>query len=174
MKRKNLDHHGFTVVEVIVDFSVTLIIVYLLFNIIIDLKNLYVKDGVKTELFIKQGLMTKSTVEGVNRDDLIGVTKCTDVSNCYRFSYQDGSSQDLIYNTSTGVYQFGSFKTKLVSGSSFGTVSVTKQTISGIATGKKDSILTIQIPVKSGLVDGDYGIKVVYLYDDSKVTMSGF
>lgn len=174
MGKGKFNNQGFTVVELIVSFSVTLIVVSLLFNIVLDLKDLYVKDGVKTELLIKQGLITKNTIEGINTEDLTSIAKCASTTNCYRFTYQDGTTKDLIYNTDTNIYQFGKFKTKLVSGSTFGAVTITRETITSVSSDKKNAMLTINIPITSTLVSGDYGIKIVHLYNSNQLTITGF
>lgn len=174
MKRKKLENHGFTVVELIVSFSISLIIVALLFQIVLDLKDLYVKDGVKTELLIKQSLIMKNTIEEMNREDLVGISKCSEKSQCYTFTYLDGTTKNLTYDAVKKIYQFGSFKTKLVSGSKFGKLQVTNQVVSTVANEKKNSILTIQLPITNSLVDGDYGMKIVHLYSSSKITITGF
>lgn len=174
MKRKKIGNQGFTVVELIVSFSISLVIVALLFQIVLDLKDLYVKDGVKTELLIKQSLMMKNTIDEINREDLVEISKCSQGVNCYTFTYLDGTTKDLTYDAIKKIYQFGSFKTNLVSGSKFGNLQVTKQVVSTVTNDKKNSILTIQLPVTNPLVSGDYGIKIVHLYNSNKITVTGF
>ena len=55
----NIKRNGFTVVELIVSFSLTLVIAVFLFQIIINLKNLYTNSVIKTELVNMQSLISR-------------------------------------------------------------------------------------------------------------------
>ena len=58
-KLKKFTNNGFTVVELIVSFSLTLVITVFLFQIVINLKNLYTNSVIKTELVNIQSLVSR-------------------------------------------------------------------------------------------------------------------
>lgn len=45
---------GFTLVELIASFTLALVIMFFLFQIVITVKELYVSSGLKTEMLIRQ------------------------------------------------------------------------------------------------------------------------
>ena len=52
------NNKGFTLVEMLVSFSLSMILIIILFQLIINLKDVYMTSGIKTELLNKQYLMT--------------------------------------------------------------------------------------------------------------------
>ena len=52
------NNKGFTLVEMLVSFTLSMILVIILFQLIINLKDIYMSSGMKTELIKKQYLMT--------------------------------------------------------------------------------------------------------------------
>ena len=64
---------GFTVVELIVSFSLVMVIVIFLFQIIISLKNLSTNSGVKTELLNKQSLISNEINKKLNNNEIISL-----------------------------------------------------------------------------------------------------
>ena len=159
------NRRGFTIVELTVSFSLTLVIVLILFQIVLNLKELYVKDGLKTELLIKQGLMTKKVAESFEEQKIKIAAKCQTGDNCLSFTFEDDSVKTLSFDKTSNTFHYGDYTTKLVSGSSYGKVKITNETFLNVEHGKKDSMITIDIPVTHPLVKGDYGVRVVYLYN---------
>lgn len=161
---------GFTVVELIVSFSLTLVVILLLFQVIISLKELYVKDGVKTELMAKQSIMTQKIMDDFDRKKMETATRCGD--DCLNFSFSDNTTSQLTIDRAKGVFHYGDYTTKLVGDSDFGTIHIGNQTTLNVAKGKKDSMIQIEIPIHNRNLKGDYGVKVVYQYD-SRTTSIG-
>lgn len=168
MNKRKLDNSGFTVVELVVSFSITLIVILLLFQIVLNLKDLYTRDGVKTELLIKQGLMVKSLADSFEKQEVKSVAKCTE-ANCLKFTFIDNTTKDL--KISPNMFQYGDYKTKLVDGSEFGTFTVNKGTYTSTDVNSKNSVLSIKVDISNSLVEGDYGVQIVYLYNSNKTAV---
>ena len=166
----NLDDKGFTVVELIVSFSLTLVVILLLFQVIISLKELYVKDGLKSELIAKQSIMMQKIMTDFDRNKISQATRCGD--DCFRFTFEDGHTSSLTLDRAKGIFHYGDYTTKLMDHSFFGSVTVKNKTSVGVKNGKKDSLITLTIPIYSNHIKGDYGLKVVYQYD-SRTTSIG-
>lgn len=164
-------NQGFTVVELVVSFSITLVVILLLFQIVISLKDLYVKDGLKTELLIKQSLMTQKVAGSFLDNKIVVATKCSDEPNCLSFTFEDNSVKTLHFDKIKGIFHYGDYTTKLVKGSKFGSIDITNESFINVDPGKNDSVIRIHIPITHKLVSGDYGISINYLYDSRKVAV---
>ena len=93
------ENKGFTLVEVIVSFALTMIIVLFLFQLIITLKNVYNNKLIISNLILKQSninQMINSDLIVSNLGDIISVSNDM-VSNCYNISFQYGS-RNICYN----------------------------------------------------------------------------
>lgn len=165
------NNHGFTVIELVVSFTITLVVILLLFQIVISLKDLYVKDGIRTELLIKQSLMGEKITTDFTDHKVLAAAKCSGEENCIAIMFDNGSEKTLSYNKSTNLFHYGDYTTKLVSGSKFGSIEIMNETFLNIPTGRNDSLIKIKIPVTHNLVKGDYGIKIDYLYDSRKTAI---
>lgn len=165
------NNRGFTVVELVVSFTITLVVILLLFQIVISLKDLYVKDGVRTELLIKQSLMSQKITTSLNDHKVVVAAKCASEANCLSFTFDDGSVKTLSYNKDTNMFHYGDYTTKLVAGSKFGNIEVVNETFLNIPEGRNDSLIKIKIPITHNLAKGDYGISIDYLYDSRTVAV---
>ena len=166
----NLRNRGFTVVELIVSFSLTLVVILLLFQVILTLKELYVKDGLKTELLGKQSIMMQKVMTDFDHNKISQATRCGD--DCFNFTFEDGHTSNLTLDRGKGIFHYGNYTTKLLENSLFGKISIKNQTMIGVATGKKDSMIMISIPIHAEKIKGNYGLHLVYQYD-SRTTSIG-
>ena len=165
------NNKGFTLVELIASFALALTMMFFLFQIVITVRDLYVSSGVKTELLIRQSNLLKKIGTELNEKALTAVTSCGD--DCYQFTYADGVTKELSVNRSTNVVSYDDYQIKVGEGSTIGDYVISTQTIDGVAVGKKNSILTIQIPITNKVNLGrDFGINLVYQYD-SRTTNLG-
>lgn len=167
-----LKKNGFTVVELIASFALTSLIVALLFEIIFILKDLYTTSGIKTELLTKQALMSEKINDELTTKPLMLATKCGDT--CINFVFADGTNSQLYFSRSENVFQYGDYKTKLVEGSQYGNIDISTETIVGVAAGKNDSIVKIEMPIYHKLLKKeDFGITIAYQYDSRNVSIAG-
>ena len=169
-----MNKKGFTVIELIVSFSLVMIVVVMLLQVVVLVKNLYVNAAIKTELLNKQAIMNRKISEQFTNKDIKAAVRCG--KGCLTFIYEDDSSSNLIITEEENKFSFIdndsgtiNYTTKLITGSSFGGIDITNETINGVADGKNNSFIKIKIPVKHTLVDGDFGINLVYQYD-SRIT----
>ena len=70
------NNKGFTLVEMLVSFTLSMILIIILFQLIINLKDVYMSSGLKTELLNKQNLM-----ENKIYNDLLN-RQVTSIDNC--------------------------------------------------------------------------------------------
>lgn len=165
------NNKGFTILELIVSFTLGMIIMFFLFEIILSLKELYVSSGTKTELLMKQAIISRNMNDEFKEKNIKMVLKCG--SNCLTFIFEDNSSSMLKIDTNENTFMYGSYKIKLTNGTSFGDVEVKNNTISGVNEFKNDSYLSIHVPMYNKLLKGtDYGATVVYQYN-SRISSIG-
>ena len=169
MTKKN----GFTTVELIVTFTLVSVITYFLLEIIIVLKNIYSDSGIRTNVLTQQALLSEKINYDFRTKKVYVAVKCGDT--CARFLFKDGTDKQLNYDRKTNIITYGSFKEKLINGSSFGNIQMTANTVATSDNNiKYDGILRLNIPIYNKNFEGeDFGINVVYQYNSKECSISG-
>lgn len=165
-----INKRGFTLVELITTFALAAVIIVLLINIIVVIRNIYSKTDMKTELYINQSNLSNAMNEKISEDNLLSYEECNDTEFCYIFNFYDDDSVKLSVDDNT--ITFGTFVYKLNSNSKIVNPSVTKEHIDINDTSKNDSFLIIKIPITCSLYpDIDFGINLVYPYNSNKISL---
>lgn len=158
---------GFTIAELILSFSVSSIVVVLLFQLLLSLKDLYNTSGYKTELFIKQATISKTINDELNSKTIESVEDCG--IDCIIFNFTDGSSSTLSIDRDYKIINYGNFSTKLVKDSEFGEPSVRFYRNYANVNNRYDSFIVIDIPIYYPLYeDENFGINIVYQYNSNE------
>ncbi len=159
---------GFTIIELILSFSITAIIVVLLFQLLLFLKDIYNDNGYKTELFIKQALISNEINNELENKTVTNIEYCDDYefNTCFTFTFNYGSSiSNLVIDAENNTIKYGDFATKLVNGSEIGVVQLGSEMGSN-QDGRLDSFAAIIIPIYHPLYDDeDFGIKIICQYN---------
>ncbi len=177
MKKNN---KGFTLVEIIVTFSMVSTISFLLFQLILSLKNVYTSSDFKTVLLIDQGNITRRINTDLFTMKFVGAANCeskvkdADSKYCYLFSLQNPADDSSL------VKKLEIFDDKVVydgftmdfskTGSKLGHVSTVASYTEDINM-HYNSMLTIDIPITNKIVDGDYGIHITLQYNNITSTI---
>lgn len=158
-----INNKGFTVVELLASFVLTMIIVVFLFEIVLELRNVYINETVRTEVINKNAVVA-SSVNKMLEDKPISSVSCT------------GASCNItVINTNTGASENKSIS---VSGR---TVTVDKQkivfpdkvTLENVSLKQEkiptdinadNTIIKIGYKVKSADLDKDIEFDLVYSY----------
>lgn len=178
-KMKN--NKGFSLVELIVSFTLTMVVVVILFEIIVTMKNLYVNSVTKTELLNKQNLFTDYIYSDINTLGLNSVYVCG--NNCISFSFNDGSTKNLEWsfyssenvNQALQTLSYGEYKINLISNASFDTtlsVSGSGYNLEGVKICSNQQYFNIYLPIRHTLFKNkDFGINILYVYDLDEVSI---
>ncbi len=165
---------GFTLVEVIVTFCLVSTISFLLFQLVLSLKNIYTSSDYKTVLLIEQGNMTRRI-----NDDMFDMT-LTSLETCTDEQKTSGSKMCMVFTLHDTVLNedvtrklevledkvvYDSYAMNIQKGSTIGDVSAVASYVNDTSV-KYNSILTIDIPIKNKLADGDFGIHVTVQYNN--------
>lgn len=157
---------GFTVVELIVSFSLVMVIVIFLFQIVISMKNLYTNSDLKTELLNIQSLVSNEINKKITKNEILSLNKCG--SYCVEFVYQDNTSDMLILDYDNHTIQFGSYKTILPDDSYIKDAKINRVNAATFKESANNAILIIDIPIyNDNLKNKNFGIKVIYQYNDN-------
>ncbi len=162
---------GFTVIELIVSFSLVLVIVMFLFQIVIHLKNLYTISNLKTELLNKQSIISNQINKKFSNKTIVSLSKCG--SYCVDFLYEDGSNSTLTIDYDNNTIEFENYKTNLPDGSYIknAKVSIVKAAI--FKDNNNNSLLIIEIPIYNDKIKNqDYIIKTIYQFNDKIYNLS--
>ena len=150
-----MNNKGFTLVELITTFVLTSIIVVILLNIVVIIKDIYVKYEIKTEMLIKQGELS-SYVNDV-------------IANGSLQSYTKVSNTEFVFVTNTGSYtlkvenniiSFGDYRYEAGNSVTIDTSNIVST--SSWSTGS--GTLRVKIPIKHSLYpNSDFGLNLVYV-----------
>ncbi len=144
---------GFTLVEVIVSFALTMIIVLFLFQLIITLKNIYNNNFVTSDLVLKQSNINQMINKDLMVSNLGEVTSIDNdsINNCYNINFQYGR-RNLCYNKENNTISYNDYEFELIKNSKIGDVSVLAS----------DGMLFINIGITYPDIDNNFDVKVAY------------
>lgn len=166
---------GFTLVEIIVTFCLISTISFLLFQIILSLKNLYTSSDYKTVLLIDQGNLTRRMNDdffGLNVKDIKTCESATEQALCLDFVLTDPSNRNAAdelarvtkrleiikpKENTDGKIIYDGYAMTFAKGSTLGEV---KATLSYIPddTVRYNTFLTIDAPLTNKLSSGEFGL----------------
>ena len=113
--------NGFTVLELIVSFTLAATIGFFLLKITVIIKDLYTLAYIKTNIISKQDIITERMYDDFLYNDVKVVLKCG--KNCIRFIFSD-NTEKLFKIEDEETIKWGDFTTKLKDGSTFNNISV--------------------------------------------------
>lgn len=163
------NNKGFTLVELLVSFTLSMILVIIMFQLIINLKEIYQMSGIKTELLNKQYLMTNKIYTDLTEKNLIQISKCdTEIQNCISLTFSNGDIKNFYADSTNGIISYDDYTIKLSNNSYISEVSINVE--GSINEEGSNRILTIKVPVYNDLFkDENLGINIVYTYNDSDI-----
>ncbi len=164
-----MNKKGFTVVELIVSVTLTFVIVSLLFQVLLSLRDVYVSSGIRTQLLNKQTIISSKINEDLYNKNLEAVLKCG--RNCLNFIYSDGSNARLVIDVSNHIFSYGDYSTELVSGSRFNDVDIRVEKTDGVSEAKLDSVLIVKVPINHNFFDTNYGVNILYPFNSRNTSI---
>ena len=162
------NNKGFTLVEMLVSFTLSMVLIIILFQLIINLKDLYVASGIKTELLNKQYLMTNKIYTDLNEKKVILIQSCVDSPVCVEFTFSDGTIKKLEIDKTNKTLKYDGYIIQLKNDSSINTINI-NTTISE----SNKNIFNINVETKNNQFSNmNFGINIVYPYNNLEVTNS--
>ena len=160
--------NGFTVVELITSFTLASVIMIILFNIVLILKDNLSNVNAKTNMLIEKDNLSYNINKRFKEKELSSVTMCDEGDKCYEFTYSDNTSDKLIYSNTDKTITFNNYTFDIVDGITVEEPVITEHydTMSSTA---YNGYFIIHIPIK--LDDKDYSIKVVKHFNTDSLVM---
>jgi len=158
-----MNKKGFTVLELIVSFTLASLIGIFLLQISMVLKDLTTDATIRSNIVSSQSIITERMQDDFLINDPRVALKCG--NNCVRFIFADDSEKVFkIENNDT--FRWGDYTLKLKNGSKFGNVETTvDKTLE--TTIFDDSILTLSIPITNSTIEDEvFDIKIVVPYNN--------
>lgn len=160
------NNKGFTLVEMLVSFTLSMVLIIILFQLIINLKDIYMLSGIKTELLNKQYLMTNKIYSDLNEKKVIKIENCNNPLVCVEFTFQDGTIKKLEVDDTNKTLSYDGYIIKLDNNSYFETMD-----INTTYSQSNKKIFNANIPIYNDLYKNtNFGINIVYPYNDQEIT----
>lgn len=152
MKKNN---KGFTVVEMGISFCLIFTVSILLFQIILTVKDVYIKSNIETTLLSRQGMLLNRIYKDFEDKLVTSVSLSGDV---FTFTFQDQTTSSLSIDKQNKKITYDGYTWKLDSSTSI--ESYTHQLQKQIDNKK---YFNIQVIIKNTLTDDkNYGIQLVF------------
>lgn len=162
---------GFTIVELITSFALASVIMTFLFSIVMVLKNTYISKHVKTELVIKQSLLSQKLNDDFISNNVTAIKTCG--SKCYDISLSTGDTKRLIVSETGDMIKYGDYTYKLTNSSYVGKLNAYIEYIEVDSTALNNGILVIEIPIyNKKYQDENFGVKLIYQFNSNIYNIS--
>lgn len=146
------NNKGFSIIELIVSFTICTVIMIILFQIVLVLKELYEKSAIKTTLLNKQNIITNLIYKDILEKGLNNADSCGEY--CIEFIFNDNSTEVLEYiSDDNGTLSYGDYVTEVLGGTTVNEVEVSFQ----------NNIISAKMPLTHKLFNNkDFGINIVH------------
>lgn len=104
-----MNKKGFTTIELIASFSIAMVILIVLFNVVLIMKDSYQNLNGETELLVQKDNLSYTINKKLRDKNLIQLTTCDDTVNCYLFNYDDATYDKLIYDKDKNIITFDDY-----------------------------------------------------------------
>ena len=164
-----MNNKGFTLVEVIVTFALSTVIILILMNILLLIKDSYVSASMKSSLIVEQGNLS-NVINTTLSSGIMEISTCTDSAFCYEFVLTSGENVKLsVINNSIS---FGNYTYNLNNSSKVETPELITNFSTVSSYNVNDGLLVINIPIKCNLYPKqDFGVSYVYQFKQSELTI---
>ena len=161
---------GFTIVELLVSLSLTIVVVIILFEIILLLKDLFQTSSLKTELLNKKSILVEKIYSDINDRLVTRVEQCGDY--CLDFFMNDSTTKQFIIDKENLTIGYGDYVIKLDDVYSIGNIYFSNDVTTYVSNEKNNGILNIKIPIYSKLTkDENIGVNIVATYNSGNMAV---
>lgn len=166
--------NGFTIIELITSFALASVIMIFIFNIVMILKDNYISKSMKTDLIIKQSLLSQKINEDFVSNNIVSIATCTETSkNCYDIKFEDNTSKRLTITNNGNTIKYGDYTYTLNNNSYTDKVNAYIEYIDVADKSLNNSFLVIEIPILNKKFPKDnFGIKVIYQFNSNIYNIS--
>lgn len=143
------NNKGFSILELIVSFSICMVVMVVLLEIVITLKEVYEKSGIRTEMLNKENIIVDLVYSDILDKGLSNVESCGEF--CAKFTYSDATFKVL--KSSNLTLEYGDYKTNILNGSAVDDFQIKNE----------NNVILVRIPVTHKLFfNENFDIKIVH------------
>ena len=158
------NNKGFTIVELLVSFMLSMVLIIIMFQLIINLKDAYGISQIKTELLTKKNILENKIYTDLLEKQVTGISNCG--LNCITFTFDTGESKNLLVDTNNNFIEYYDYRINLDRNSSFAEIDISEYGTSNL--NKKNRLFYINVPIFNNIISGDnFGIRIVYPYNNT-------
>ena len=152
-----MNRKGFTTIELITSFTLASVIMIILFNIILIMKDNLSRVNAMTNTLIEKDNLSYNINKRLKEKVLTSLTTCEDGDKCYLFTYSDSTSDKLVYSIIDKTIIFNNYTFNITDGMKVESPNITEH-YDTMSSTKYNGYFILNIPIT---VDGkDYSIKV--------------
>ena len=152
-----MNRKGFTTIELITSFTLASVIMIILFNIILIMKDNLSRVSAMTNTLVEKDNLSYNINKRLKEKVLTSLTTCEDGDKCYLFTYSDSTSDKLVYSIENKTITFNNYTFNITDGMKVESPNITEH-YDTMSSTKYNGYFILNIPIT---VDGkDYSIKV--------------
>ena len=148
------NNKGFSILELIVSFTISTVVIITLFQIILVLKELYEKSAIKTSILNKQNIIVDLIYTDILESGLSSVSSCEPIdSKCVKFNFFNGLSKELKYSAGDSVISYDSYLTNVLGGT----------TVENFEFSLNNEVYYVRVPITHKLFNNEkFDIRIVH------------
>ncbi|MFA5602695.1 MAG: hypothetical protein WDA21_03050 [Bacilli bacterium] len=167
------NNKGFTVYELLISFTFLALISYSMLSMILNIKDKSYLTGLEFDMKTFKNAVSIKIENDLTTKTIQSITTCGDY--CISILYDNEEAKQFSIDISNKTISYGTENYKLPTDSYFGeSMSVSTQTIAEVSSGRKNSLLIFYIPIEHYEAKGDFGLNLIYQYDNNEYDLSGF
>ena len=153
-----MKNKGFTTVELITSFSLASVVMLVLFNVIIIMKDNLSEVNIKTNMLVEKDNLSYNINKRFKEKEITSITTCDEADKCYEFTYSDSTSDRLIYSNTDKTITFNNYTFDIIDGVTVEEPIITEH-YDTMSSSTYNGYFIINIPIT--LENKDYSINVV-------------
>lgn len=162
--------NGFTLVELVTTFALASVLIILLINIVLIIKDIYTQSDIEGKLIVEKGSLIRVINRKFDENILKSYSVCDEGDFCYKFNYENNMSS--ILTISNDKIRFDNHVYKLIEGSSIGALQVETKIVDTELKNVDNSFLIIRIPILHKLYGNkNFGINIVYTFNSNETSI---
>ena len=163
-----MKNKGFTTVELITSFTLASVIMLILFNVILIMKDNLSKVKAVTSTLVEKDNLSYNINKRLKEKEISSITMCEDGDRCFLFSYSDDTSDKLIYSSIDKTITFNNYTFNITDDMNVETPVITEH-YDTMSSTTYNGYFILNIPIT---VDNkDYSIKVNKHFNTESITI---
>jgi len=160
--------NGFTLIELVTTFALASVLIILLINIILVIKDIYIKSNIEGKLIVEKSNLINLINKKLDENVLKTYSICNEGEFCYKFNYENNSSS--ILTISEDKIRFDNYVYELLDGSTVGIPQVETKKMDVSILNIDNSFLIIKVPIVHKLyANKNFGINVIYTFNSNEI-----